>query len=86
MRTDIDCPQNQNGYCARAGENYIYSSDNIDEVGWYKGNSEGQTHPVGQKKPNGFGLYDMSGNIAEWVMASAQREQELSKTDSRFKF
>lgn len=41
-------------------------SNNIDEVAWYKGNSEQQTHPVKTKKPNELGLYDMSGNISEW--------------------
>lgn len=57
-------------YAARGGalhEPYTYSgSDNIDEVGWYKANSGGTTHPVAQKKPNGLGLYDMTGNVFEW--------------------
>jgi len=34
---------------------------------WYSGNSNDQTHPVGQQQPNDFGLYDMAGNVAEWV-------------------
>ena len=38
----------------------------LGDVAWYDGNSEKKTHPVGKKAPNGFGLYDMLGNVYEW--------------------
>jgi hypothetical protein len=53
-------------YAARAGIDAPYSGP-LDEVAWYAANSEDETHPVGQKQPNAWGLYDVQGNVREWV-------------------
>jgi formylglycine-generating enzyme required for sulfatase activity len=57
-------------YACRAGtETRFYTGDSeedLDRAGWYDENSDEKTHPVGRKEPNGFGLYDMHGNVWEW--------------------
>jgi formylglycine-generating enzyme required for sulfatase activity len=53
-------------YAARAGTTGPRYGD-LDQIAWYWGNSKFSTHPVGQKKPNAFGLYDMLGNVVEWT-------------------
>jgi len=53
-------------YAARAGTTGPRYG-NLDDIAWYWNNSNYKSHPVGQKRPNAFGLYDMLGNVVEWT-------------------
>ena len=57
-------------YACRAGTTGAFGAGDgeasLDQVGWYAKNSGDQTHAVGQKKPNAWGLFDMQGNVCQW--------------------
>ncbi|HKO78911.1 MAG TPA: SUMF1/EgtB/PvdO family nonheme iron enzyme [Chitinophagaceae bacterium] len=72
-------------YACRAGTTTIYpfgdDASKLDEFAWYAANSGDRYHKVGQKKPNARGLYDMLGNVGEWVLDQYQPDYYTTLTD-----
>lgn len=72
-------------YAARAGTTTAYFFGDgaavLDDYAWFSDNSGGKTHPVAQKRPNGWGLYDTSGNVSEWVQDISGSDPTGSVTD-----
>ncbi len=69
-------------YACRAGTTGLYAGE-LSEMGWYVYNSCGRSHPVAQKQPNAWGLYDMHGNVWEWCLDFFQPNYEGVPTDGR---
>lgn len=67
-------------YACRAGTTGEHAG-NLDAMGWYAWNSASRTHPVAQKQPNAWGLYDMHGNAWEWVQDHYHRDCTDAPTD-----
>ena len=59
-------------WAAKGGTDYKWAgtdkTDNLDAYAWYAANADNRTHEVKKKRPNGYGLYDMTGNVAEWCI------------------
>lgn len=64
-------------FAALGGEPYAYAgSDTPDDTAWFFENTRRHTMPVAQKKPNGYGLYDMCGNVSEWTSTGEHLNEE----------
>jgi formylglycine-generating enzyme required for sulfatase activity/outer membrane protein assembly factor BamB len=74
-------------YACRAGAGTAYSfGDKVEELGahaWFKGNSKGEDPPVGRKKPNAWGLYDMHGYVWEWCADAWNPDHTGAAADGR---
>jgi formylglycine-generating enzyme len=55
---------------AGSSSSFYWGNENPDAYSWHKGNANKKTHPVGSKKPNALGVYDMAGNVWEWTFSN----------------
>jgi len=74
-------------YACRAGSKTRYSfgdkEDELKDYAWFKGNSKGEDPPVGKKKPNAWGLYDMHGYVWEWTADAWHDDYKGAPADGR---
>lgn len=75
-------------YAARAGSTTRFHwGERVDgEYAWYGENSMGRTHPAGQKRPNGWGLYDTAGNVFEWCTDTQYSDPGIVSGASEMKY
>ena len=75
-------------YCAIGGQlemGYLYSgSSDLEEIAWVSQNSDKKTHDVAGKKPNGYGLFDMNGNVFEWCYELGRNKVDVFAANSIF--
>ncbi len=73
-------------YACRAGSNTVFpfgdDESKLGEYAWYSNNSDNRYHKVGLKKPNAWGLYDMLGNVGEWVLDQYEPDYYSSVTSN----
>lgn len=72
------------GYACRAGLNSRFcGGDTLDPIAWYEANSDNHVHAVATKAPNAWGLYDMSGNLWQWMEDCYQDTRHINQDDQQ---